>query len=533
MIQTVSKDPKRWIVLGILSLSLFIAAIDNTVLNLALPSISTDIGASTSGLQWITSSYILVFASLLLTTGVIGDRYGRKLILQAGTLLFGIGSLAAALSTSTGMLIACRAFLGLAAAMIMPATLSILTDTFRDPRERAKAIAIWSAVFSLGASIGPVIGGYLLEYFDWSAVFYINVPVVAIAFIGGYLMIRESKGERLSKPDILGVILSIGGLSTLVYGIIEAGRTSWADGTVLVCLGVAAIILGLFLWWEKRSNTPMLPMDFFRNMSFTGGSLAMLMTVFSLMGSLFFISQYLQSVQGYSPVASAVRMLPMGITIFIFAVMSAWIAHRIGNKFAVALGTLITGVGLLYFALVLAPDSSYALLVVGMLLIGCGMGVMVGPATDAIQGSLPVGRAGIASAMNPTTQQVGAALGVAVLGALMNATYLDKIDALAVVTSLPAEAAEAVRDSIQGAHFVAAQLPADASQAVVDGANSAFTSGMTDAMFIGAIVMFVCAVLTFVILPKRVKVLAEHTEPSPETKPDLDHVPVPRDAGLG
>jgi len=516
MAETPAKDSKRWIILGILCLSLFIIAIDNTVLNLALHSISIDLGASASDLQWITTAYILVFASLLLTMGIVGDRYGRKLFLQAGTLIFGIVSLATALSNSTEMLIVCRALLGIGAAMIMPSTLSILSDTFRDPKERAKAIAIWAAVFSMGASVGPVIGGYLIEYYDWAAVFYINIPVTAVAFISGYFIIRESKGENAPKPDLLGMILSIGGLFALVYGIIEAGRTSWADGTVLLFVGVAVIVLALFGWWEKRARDPMLPIGFFRNMSFTGGSLAMMLTVFALMGSLFFVSQYLQSVQGYSPVASALRMLPMGITIFVFAVTSAYIAQKTSNKFAVALGILICGGGLLYFALALAPDSSYAVLVVGMLISGCGMGMMVWPATDAIQGSLPVSRAGVASAMNPTTQQVGGALGVAVLGALMNSTYRDEIDALAVVTSLPAEAAETIRDSIQGAHILAGQLPAEASQQVIEGSSEAFTSGMTDAMFVAAILMGVCSLLTYIILPKRVKVLEEHIDSSPD-----------------
>ncbi|MFA4836120.1 MAG: MFS transporter [Dehalococcoidia bacterium] len=499
------KNRKRWIVLGILCLSLFIIAIDNMVLNLALPSISEDLGASASQLQWIINAYILVFASLLLTMGAIGDRFGRKRLLQVGLLLFGAGSLAAALSTSTEMLIACRAFLGIGGAMIMPSTLSILTDTFRDPQERAKAIAMWAAVFALGAAVGPVIGGYLLEHFNWSVVFYINLPVVTMALTGGYFFIRESRGEGAPKPDLPGVVLSIAGLFALVYGITKAGEESWTDSTVLICLGAASVVLGVFAWWESRSKNPMLPLAFLKNMSFTGASLAMVLTSFALMGSMFFMSQYLQSVQGYSPVASAVRMLPLAAAVFVTTIMSALVAERIGNKLAVGFGILIAGGGLLYLSLTLTAGSAYGVLVGGMVIMATGMGMTMSPATNAIQSSLPVSRAGIGSAMNDTTRQVGGALGVAVLGALMNATYLDKIDNVKIVDSLPEGAAEAVRSSIQGAHIAAGQLSADVSQTIVEKSNVAFTSGMTDAMFIGAIIMMVASVLTLIILPKRVQ----------------------------
>ena len=529
MIEQTYKDGKRWIVLGILCLSLFIIAIDNMVLNLALPSISKDLGASVSQLQWITDAYILVFASLLLTMGAIGDRYGRKRILQMGTLLFGIGSLAAALSTSTEMLITFRAFLGIGGAMIMPSTLSILTDTFRNPQERAKAITMWAATFSLGAAVGPVIGGFLLEYFNWSIVFYINLPVVSIALIGGYFLIRESKGEGAPKPDIPGVILSTGGLFALVYGLIEAGEKSWTDSTVLACLAIAAVVLGGFTWWENRCETPMLPLSFFRNMSFTGASLSMILTAFALMGSMFFMSQYLQSVQGYSPVASALRMLPMAGVVFVSTIMSTRIAEEIGNKLTVSLGILIAGGGLLYFSLMLTPGTAYGVLVGGMAILATGMGMTMSPSTNVIQGSLPVSRAGIGSAMNNATRQVGGALGVAVLGSLMNATYLDKIENLGGFASLSVKSVEAIRSSIQGAHIVAEQLPKDMSQAIIDGSNSAFSSGMTDAMFVGAIIMGVTALITFILLPKRVHVLQEHLDttfsmPSDKT---VEHAIVP------
>lgn len=511
-VEQLSKDRKRWIVLGILCLSLFIISIDNMVLNLALPAISSDLGSTASDLQWITDAYILVFASLMLTMGAIGDRWGRKLILQIGLALFGIGSLAAALSTSNEMLIICRAFLGFGGAMVMPSTLSIVTDTFRHPVERGRAIAIWASVFSLGAGFGPVIGGYLIEYFDWNAVFYINIPIVIIALISGFIFIHESTGEGAPKPDLPGVVLSTGGLFALIYGIIKAGEDSWGDSTVIISLLVAATVLGIFVWWEHRSRTPMLPLGYFKNRSFSGAALAMLLTVFALLGSLFFLSQYLQTVQGYSPVSSALRMLPLAGTAFVATLLSAKVAEMLGNKIAVALGIIICGAGLYYCSQMFDADTSYPVLVSGIVIIALGIGTVMSPATNAIQGSLPLSRVGIGSAMNDTSRQVGGALGVALLGALMNATYLDKVGNLQVLTSLPEEAAEAVRSSVQGAHIIAGTLPPDMAQEVIQGANEAFTVGMTDAMFIGALIMVVCAGISFFMLPRRARILKEHED---------------------
>ncbi|MFC2058215.1 MFS transporter [Chloroflexota bacterium] len=505
-------NSKRWTVMAVLCMPLFILAIDNTVLNLALPSISRDLGSSASQLQWIVDAYILVFAALLLTMGAIGDRWGRRRLLLLGLFLFGAGSLAAALSASTNMLIVCRAFLGIGGAMIIPSTLSILIDIFREPRERAQAIAVWAAVFALGAGIGPVVGGYLLQYFHWSSVFFINIPVVAVAVTGGLIFIRESRGEGAPKPDLAGMFLSTGGLFALVYGIIEAGEKGWTIGTVVLFLGIGLALLGIFAWWERRSKHPMLPLVFFRNMSFTGASVAMVLVAFSFMGSLFFLSQYFQSVHGYSPIAAALRILPMAVAVFVIAIMSARIARRIGIKLAVGLGILISGFGLFYLSQLATVDTSYPVLIGGIILLAVGMGMTMSPATDSIMGALPLNRAGIGSAMNNTTRQIGGALGVAVLGAVMNATYLSKIEGLSFMSSLPDGAAEAVRSSIQGAHIVAGQFPPEISQAIIKGSSEAFASGMTEAMFIGAIIMFMTFVITLIILPRRVQTVKEDRE---------------------
>jgi len=496
---------QKWMVLAVLCLPLLVLSLDNSVLNLALPPIAEDLGSSASELQWINDSYILVFASLLLTTGSIGDRYGRKRVLQVGLALFGVGSLAAALSNSTGMLIFFRGFLGAAGAMVMPLTLSIVVDTFRDPRERAQAVGIWASVFALGSGVGPLIGGALLDHFHWGMLFLINIPVVVITLGMAYFFIAESKSQDVPKPDIPGILLSTIGLFVLVYGIIDAGENGWDDPTVLSYMGGGILILALFAMVEKRVTQPMLPMGFFKNMSFTVASIAMVLTLFAMAGSLFLFSQYFQSVQGYSPMAAAIRLLPFALVMTVTAILSARIASKIGVKRAISLGILFIGAALLYLSQVSEVDSSYMTLVVGIVVVSVGLGMSSPPATDYIVGSLPVSRAGIASGVNTATRQLGMAIGVAVLGSLMNATYRDEIAEISVIKTLPQDAANAIHSSIQAAHITAGNLPSDIAGIIDKGANDAFVLGMNDAMFIGAFIVWATALFTFAFLPRNVQ----------------------------
>lgn len=511
---------RRWIALGFLGFSLLVIALDNTVLNLALPSISNQLGSSASGLQWIVDAYILVFAALLLTMGSIGDRIGRKKTLQAGLIVFGCFSLGAALSRSTVMLIAMRAIMGIGGAMIMPSTLSILTATFHDPKERGQAIALWAAVFALGLGIGPLVGGWLLEHFSWSSVFYINLPIVVVALTGGYIFIHDSRDEHPSKVDLPGSVLSIAGLFALVYGIIEAGQSSWTAHNVLYAFGAAVVLLGAFAYWEWRSPNAVLPIAFFKNMSFSGANIALTLVAFALMGSMFFMGQYLQTVQGYTPLQTGVRMLPMAFVIFAAAAMSARIAQRIGTKFTVALGILVSAGGLFYISRVIEVNTSYPAILLGMVIMSLGIGSTMSPATNSIMGSIPVRKAGVGSAMNDTTRQVGAALGVAVLGTLMNSVYINKIDALNATLHLPDQLFAAIRSSIQGAH-VAQTMISDPqlSQMIVNKANEAFVSGMVRGTLIAAIIMAVASVVTLIILPSQVRPAKEE-----------DHAPIVPDA---
>jgi EmrB/QacA subfamily drug resistance transporter len=500
---------RRWMALAFLGFSLLVISLDTTVVNLALPSISEELGSDLSGLQWIVSAYTLVFASSLLTLGSIGDRIGRKKTLQMGLVGFGLFSLGGALSNSTGMLIGMRAAMGLAGAAMMPSTLSILTATFRDPKERAQAIAMWAAVFGLGSGIGPLVGGWLLERFQWEAVFYVNLPVVAIALIGGYFFIQDSRDENPRRIDLLGCLLSIGGLFALVYGIIEAGQTSWTADRVVYSFAAAAVLLTAFAVSEWRSAEPMLPLRFFRNMSFTGANIALTMISFAMFGIMFFMSQFFQTVQGYTALQAGVRLLPMAGVSFVAAMISAKVAQRVGTKVAVGTGILIAAAGLFYINRIAEVDTSYGMIVIGMCIISLGMGLTMSPATNSIMGSLPVDKAGIGSAMNDTTRLLGGALGVAVLGTIMNSLYIDKInETLSGPLSSSPQLLAAARSSIQGAHIAAQQIEAFnaiLADLIRNSANQAFVFGMVRGTMIAGIIMAAASVVTFAILPMRVR----------------------------
>jgi EmrB/QacA subfamily drug resistance transporter len=510
--------------MGFLALSLLVISLDNTVLNLALPSIARELGSSASALQWIVDGYILVFAGLLLTMGSIGDRFGRKRVLQVGLAVFGAFSLAAALSRSTGSLIAMRALMGFGAAAIMPTTLSIITATFRDHKERAQAIALWAATFALGSGIGPLVGGWLLEHYHWSSVFFVNVPIVLIALVGGFFFVHDSKDEHPRRVDVPGFVLSIAGLFSLVYAIIQAGSDGWGASNVLIGFGCAALFLGLFALWERRSPNPVLPMHFFKNMSFTGANLALTLVAFALMGAFFFMGQTLQTVMGFTPLQSGVRLLPMAFFAFFSSILSARVAGKLGTKYTVSMGIMLAAAGFLYFALTMNASSSYGQLVIGMCIISMGIGMTMSPATNSVMGSVPVNQAGVGSAMNDTTRQIGGALGVALLGTMLNSTYISRINAVKWPVPLSDQLTSAIRNSVQGAHIAAQNVPdAGLSALIVKNANEAFAAGTTHATMVAAIVLACASVLTFFILPSKVR----HFEVAPSGQ--LSAVAVPED----
>jgi EmrB/QacA subfamily drug resistance transporter len=483
-----SVHERRWWILGVLCLSLLVIAIDNTILNVALPSIGRELHASESELQWIVDSYMLVFAGLLLAAGALGDRFGRKRSLLAGLTVFGASSVAAALSTSSGMLIGSRAAMGLGAALIMPSTLSILTNAF-PVSERAKAIGIWSSVWGIGIVAGPVGGGALLKGFSWGSVFLVNVPIAILALVAAHKLVPESSDPETPPLDTRGALLSIGSLTALVWAIIEAPSRGWSSPTILAGFGVAAVLALAFCIVELRSRYPMFDIRLFREMTFSAATGSIAFTMFALMGMIFFLTQYLQSVMGYSALEAGVRVIPVAVGTMPASALSAKLTDRYGVRLTVTAGLLITAVSLGLLALV-SVGSGYALIGVSFLLLGVGMGISMPPATDAVMGSLPASKAGVGSGMNDMTRQVGGALGVAVLGSIASSVYRGK---------LPVGVPDAAKDSLVGALAAAGSRNPE----LVHSAQSAFTSGMHVAVLFGTGFTLVGALLAFAFLPGR------------------------------
>jgi EmrB/QacA subfamily drug resistance transporter len=497
---------QRWIALAFLCLSLLVLSLNNNILNVALPAIAAGLHASSSELQWVVDSYILIFAALLLTMGSIGDRRGRKPALLAGLALFALGSILAALSKSVYPLILMRGFMGIAGAIIMPATLSILSASFHDPRERSQAIALWAATFGLGVGLGPVLGGWLLMHYPWNSVFIINVPVIAVALIGSLIFVGNSRDEEAPPADLPGVVLSIIGLILLLYGIIDAGVRGWTDPQILTSLGLAAVFLAAFGFWESRASNAMLPLYLFRNMSFTGANLALTLDMFALFGCSFFLSQYFQTVLNHTALQSGLALLPMAAVVVISSAFSAKVSEKAGIKVTVSASLLISALGLVFMAAVSGIDTTYPVLLVGMVIIGLGMGTATGPATDSVMGAVPVSKAGIGSAMNDATRELGGALGVAVLGTIMNRAFLGRLDGLTILRLLPGDVYQTIRSGIEGAHQFATYIPVpEVQERFVIYVNEAFVEGMRQAMFAGACIMVAAAIITYLILPAQIQ----------------------------
>ncbi|MGH2662735.1 MAG: MFS transporter [Actinomycetota bacterium] len=497
---------RRWLALLVLCLSLVVIGMDNTILNVALPTLARDLQATASELQWMVDSYVLVFAGLLLTMGALGDRFGRKRALNIGLLVFVGGSVLSAFADSAEVLIASRATMGIGGALIMPSTLSIITNVF-PPKERGRAIGIWAGVAGLGIVLGPVIGGWLLEHFWWGSVFLVNVPVVAVAILAGWGLVPESKDPYATPLDPVGAGLSIAALVTLVYGIIEAPDRGWTDGLILAAFAIALVLAVLFIWWERRVEHPMLRIEFFRNPRFSAASAAITTVFFALFGTVFLLTQHLQFVLGYSPLQAGFRVLPVA-TLIVAAPLSARIVERIGTKAVVATGLLTVATSLTILSTA-DVASGYGLVAWTIAILGFGMGLTMAPATESIMGSLPLAKAGVGSAMNDTTRMVGGALGVAVLGSVLASSYGSAIEP--ALRGIPPQIAEAAGDSIGAVSTMAPRLD-EAGAALLAAGRAAFIEGMTHAVLVGAAVAAVGAVLVLLFLPAHAR---EREAPAP------------------
>jgi len=488
---------RRWWILAVLCTSLLIVIVGNTALNVAIPTLSRDLGASTSQLQWMVDAYSLVFAGLLLTAGAIGDRFGRKGALQAGLLVFLAGSIFAAFSGSAGAVIGGRAVMGIGAAFVMPATLSILTNVF-PPSERAKAIAIWAGIAGAGAAIGPIASGFLLQHYFWGSVFLVNVPIIAAALIAGMVLLPTSRDPQQGRLDPIGAVLSIAGLSALVYAIIEAPSHGWASTQSLLWFGGALVILAMFMAWELGVSEPMLNLSYFKDRRFSVAAGGITLIFFAMFGTFFLITQYFQLVLGYSPLEAGVKMGPMALIIMAVAPQTPRLAARIGSNRAVALGLGIVSLGMFLFSRVTA-GTSYPVLLIPMLTLATGMALTMAPLTGSIMSAVPLRKAGVGSAMNDTTRELGGALGVAVLGSLVASRFDSQLTS--ALGGLPAQMQSAASASLSGALGVAGQIGGDAGAQLAAAAKDAYVSGMTMAVLIGSVIALVAAVIVYRLLP--------------------------------
>lgn len=475
--QTIQR--RRWVILGVLVVGLLAIVIDNTVLNVALKTIASPadkggIGASQSELEWAINSYTLVFAGLLFTFGVVGDRIGRKRVLMAGLVLFGLGSLFSAYSHSPDQLIAARAVMGLGGAAVMPQTLSIIANVF-EPAERARAIGIWTSAVGIGVAIGPVLGGLLLTHFWWGSVFLINVPVTIAGTVAALILVPESRNPAPGKIDYIGVLASVLGLVLLVYGIVQGGDgESWGSlGVLGPALGGLAV-LALFAWYETRTDHPSLDVRLFRHRSLSAsvGSIALLF--FGMGGVYFFTSFYLQNVRGYSPLMTGVLAVPFALAQFVMSPRSASLVGRLGVRTVMVAGMLLNAIAIGGWAFLGAASPIW--IVAALFFVqGAGLGIAVPAATAAVMEALPRERAGAGSALTNTARQVAVALSVAVLGSILSSAYRNALDP--TLAHLPAAARNAAGSSITATQALAAQL-GHAGQFLLAPASSAFVDAM-------------------------------------------------------
>ena len=487
---------RRWWTLGVLCISLIVIGVDNTILNVALPSIVRDLHAQGSQLQWIIDAYTIVFAGLLLTAGSLGDRLGRKGALTVGLALFATCSALASRATSPSMLIVCRGLMGIGGAFIFPTTLSILSNTFKG-RERARAIGVWAGVSGLGIVIGPLGGGLLLEHFAWGSVFLVNVPICIVAIVLGHFFVPTSRDPEEGRLDPIGAALSVVALSALLYGIIEGPDRGWSSPPVVTGLAGGVLFLAVFLSWEIRTAYPMLDVRFFANPRFSAASATITLTYFALFGSTFLLTQYFQFVLGYSPLKAGMMTAPVAIGIMAAAPQAAKLVDRFGTKRVVVGGLCVVAAALSMYA----SDTLMSSVVYGGLvrvLFGVGMGLTTAPATESIMGSLPPGRAGVGSAVNDTTRQAGGALGVAVIGSVFALRYHASVKN---VPSLPAAVNEEMRDSIGKALLAVENLSPDVRRLVHDVAARAYVGSMRVAFTIAASVIGVAALVSWRWLP--------------------------------
>jgi len=513
---------EKVIVLLTMCFALAMAMLDNTVVNVALPTISRELGAGVSGLQWIVDGYVLALASLLLTGGILGDRYGRKRMFVSGLAVFTLASLACGLSQSTGQLIVFRAIQGIGAALLLPGTLSIITVTF-PAQERAKAIGLWAGVSGLALALGPTVGGLMVEHLGWESVFFLNVPIGIIAIFIAMRVVRESRSEEARQLDIPGLILGTSALFFATYGLIEANQKGWSDPLIVGSLVAFGVLLVAFLWWELRTSHPMMPLRFFRIPTFSAGNLVAFSVSLGMFASFFFLSLYMQLIHQYSAFEAGVRFLPMTLAIVVTAPLAGRYASKHGSRAPMTYGLVLAGGGLLLLGLFLQPETSFWAMLPVFVMMGHGMGATMAPMTAAVMNAVGPQRAGLGSAMTNTSREVGGVFGIALLGTILT-TQL-KSSLTPALTSLGLGATQQAAIAASAGHgTLEPSVLAGLSPAQVAGVQQAFASSFMDgfhvALIVGGAVLLVAAVVANRFIPGRHTHTLHHEVPAaPEPVP--------------
>ena len=494
---------KKPLILFSLLLAAFVITLDTTIVNVALPTLVRELDASNTQLQWVVDAFNLFFAATVLAAGSLSDRFGRKGMLLAGLVVFGLSSLVGGLMDSPDRLIAARAVMGVGAAMVFPATLSLLTNVFTERRERALAIGLWGAITGAAIALGPIVGGWLLEFSDWRSIFFAMTPIAAIAgvLVAGY--VPTSRDPRAPRTDRAGFALSTATIGLLVYTIIEAPDQGWASTRTLAGFALTAVLAAAFVAWEQRTREPMLDLSLFRNPRFTAASGSVAISFFALSGFIFLVTQYFQFLKGYGPLSTGVRLLPVAVTVAVSSILGTRLAVRIGAKLVVVAGLSSMAAFYLWVTTTTA-STSYVTIAAQMVVLGTGMGLTSAPATEAIMGVVPKAKAGVGSAVNDATRLLGGTLGVAVIGSIYASLYASRLTS-DLPSRLPATVVSDTHGSVGAALTVAGELghaghPALAA-AVQNAASSAFFHGFHTANYVSAGVAAAGALMALALLP--------------------------------
>lgn len=510
MVNTIfeTRQKSRSLVLVVLCAATLSISLATTAINVALPSLAVELRADNRQLQWIVDAYNLMFATFVLAFGSLSDRYGRKGALIGGLAIFGAGAIGASFADSSGQLIFWQAIMGLGAAFVYPTTLSILSNVFTDRVDKAKAIGIWGATTGLGVACGPILGGWLLESYWWGSVFLALATAAVVSIVAATVVVSTSRDPSTPRIDHGGLILSVLAVGSLVYTVIEAPEHGWGSTFTLTGFFTSAALFTILVFWERGREEPMIDVTLFTNMRFTAASISVTFAYFALFGFIFLITQYFQLVRGFEPLETGLKFIPVAVSIAVGSILGTALAVRLGNKLIVSTGLVLFTVAFVWIA-TLSQSTSYFEIALQMIPLGLGLGLTSAPATEAIMGAVPKEKAGIGSAMNDATREVGGTLGVAVIGSIYASLYASKVTESGVVQNLPAEVKSTVEDSVGAAVIAADQIGAtgntELAQSLSSTASSAFLDGLAAGAYVAAGVTLAGAVIAAAFLPSRPK----------------------------